>query len=61
MIQNLTPNINESRCLTKNKPVLQVNKVLQVELFGVLSEVDGVNVLQKTNPTITGGTEGAAS
>lgn len=36
-------------------PVFQVNKVLQVELSGVLSEIDGVHVLEET--TATGKTE----
>lgn len=27
--------------------VVQMNKVLQVELFGVLSEIDGVHILVK--------------
>ena len=29
----------------KHRPVLQVNKVLQVEFSGVLGEIDGVHVL----------------
>lgn len=28
--------------------VVQMNKVLQVELFGVLSEIDGVHILVTT-------------
>lgn len=32
-------------------PVLQVNKVLQVELSGVLSEIDGVHILKEVKMT----------
>lgn len=32
-------------------PVLQVNEVLQVELSGVLSEIDGVHILEEVKMT----------
>lgn len=34
-----------------NGPVLQVDEVLQVELSAVLSEIDGVYVLEQTKMT----------
>lgn len=51
-------NVKKTACLVQNQPVFQVNKVLQVEFFSVLSEVNGVHVLQNTKPTVTVGAEG---
>ena len=45
----------KQRAWAANVPVLQVHEVLQVELSGVLGEIDGVDILkEKTTTTTTG-------
>ena len=41
----------KQRARAAHVPVLQVHKVLQVELSGVLGEIDGVDILKEEKTT----------
>lgn len=44
----------KQRARAADVPVLQVHEVLQVELSGVLGEIDGVDILKEDKTTTTG-------